>query len=470
MSCFSKINYKNKLILSFLIITISFIFSRAPYFLWMPLPIITFDGFMMYSVAYDILHGNFIGFGIYPPGYILFIVLTEILNFNLYTILFIQSMVSFLSCLFLIYATYKYYRKLAIYASIALSVYMIDSATLWSDISLLTEPFYRDSIILIIALLIIALNSQKRITWIYFSLSLSLPSIFRPNGMYIYFIIPILIIYFYLNHKKFQYYLLLIAPIFFLNIAWSVFNYSSEGFFSPGNPGRLKIMNEITITEIKSNPSTAIKEKCKLFTQLVSCFADQRADFYFSILPELDKKYYKEDIIHNTATYYWPKSTAPGFSEIWYSNNILRNTTKYFMIPPSKDIEKMIYKEYYTYSNPYKDYSERFVLEKTHNNWLLLWHYYYLFHGYFFNNFIWLILFTTTFLYVSYNLIKSRMRDNIFVFLFILCLIYIMAIFSLAIFGWLHLRYIQVNEFVVYLTIAFLPLLFKKNTVKPNVK
>lgn len=459
----NRFRQNKELYIPFVIFLFCFVFMRLPFFIWMPLPVIYPDSFMMYSVASDILHNKFVGFGILPSGYILFIVITELLHFNIYTILVVQSAISFFVCMLLIYSVNKFYRRSVIFVSLALSVYMADSTSLWCDVALLTESFYRNSFIVIIAFLIIAINSEKKYHWIIFSISLIFPALIRSNGLFIYFILPVLILYFYYNHKRTGYWLCLLIPVLLLNIAWSAFNYYYEGFFFPGNPGRIKITNNLTVEDIKKDPLASAKDKSYLLLQLGNNSTEERPDFYFSILPELEKKYYKEDAVHNTANYYWPKKgEKTSFKEFFCKDNTFKNTEKYCEERPGKEQEIMVYKEYYTYENPYKENSGKFDLASTNNVWLILWHYYYKFHTYIFNSYLWITLFAVLYLLSAWKTIKSRLGDSAAFVIFCIGSIYFMALISLSIFGWYQSRYIQVSEFIIYLLAAFIPVLFSR--------
>ena len=282
---YRHIKVNSKLYIAFAIILFAFLFSRLPYFLWMPIPCFEPDTFDYYAIVRDLIQGSFKGFGILPPGYILFLFLMELLFKKTIYILIIQNLISLTACLFLIAVISKYYKKVVIPAAIAMVIYMMDSYTLWYDFTFLTESLYRNSLIIISGFVVLLLNTNKGKYWIIFSVLLLFPPLIRPNGLYIYFLLLLFMIYMFMNKYAFKYYLYLLIPFLILNIAWSEYNYKTEGKFLPGNPKRIKsIINEAVSlpnasTNNNQNINQFISEKTNVFCDLVTFFAQGRPQF-----------------------------------------------------------------------------------------------------------------------------------------------------------------------------------------------
>ena len=127
----------------------------------MPLPTIGPDTFDYYFVVQELMNGTFSGFGILPPGLILFYYFLEFFITKTIHIIIIQNIITLFSCLFLIYTIYRFYKNIAILATVAISIYIMESYSLLYDFALLTESLYRNSLIIISGMLIIILNSKN---------------------------------------------------------------------------------------------------------------------------------------------------------------------------------------------------------------------------------------------------------------------------------------------------------------------
>ena len=252
----SYLKHRKHFYIACLILCLAFAFSRLPFFIWMPIPIVSPDTFDYYSVVREMMNGSFKGFGLLPPGFIIFLYAMEVIFTRTFYILLIQNLLSFSVCIFFISVVSKYYKKSAIPVAIELSIYMMDSYSQRFDFSFLTESLYRNSLIILAGLMILILNSHRKIYWIIFSVFLIFPPLFRSNGLYIYFLLLFVLIFLLTNKFTLKHYLLLFLPIVILNIGWSAFNYSTENRFFPGNPGRL---NSVINIMYGDKPGATIK-------------------------------------------------------------------------------------------------------------------------------------------------------------------------------------------------------------------
>ena len=450
----SDIKRRRHFYIACLILCVTFAFSRLPFFIWMPIPIISPDTFDYYSVVREMMNGTFKGFGISPPGLSIFFLVMEFICTKTFYILIIQNLISFSVCIFFISVISKFYKKLAIPVAIALSIYMMDSYSLRFDFSFLTESLYRNSLIGVAGLMILILNSQKKIYWIIFSVFLIFPPLFRSNGLYIYFLLLFILIFLLVNKFSLKHYLLLFFPIVILNIGWSAFNYSTENRFFPGNPGRLnsvihKIYSDNSKPVAKSATLESIKSKATLFVEFSTYVSHDRPQFYYTILVDAYKQFYVSDIIHDTA---YKRSD--------------------WTLPVDTPLRKLTLKEFYTEPNKYAGVISDFEQASSHSLWLKTFNVYYKVHSFLFNNFIWILLFIAIYFISLLQLIRSRFKNKNAFLLFCLVNIHFLAILSLTFFGWFQERYIQVSEFVVYLTIALSPLLFNKikTPIVPNAE
>lgn len=406
----------------------------------MPITIVNPDTFDYYFFVQELVNGSFNGFDILPPGIILFYYLLEFFISKTIHITIIQNFISLFSCFFLIYAISLFNKKTTIYAAIAIAIYMMDSYSLLYDFALLTESLYRNTLIITSALLIIILNSKKKTYWLLFSISLILPPLFRSNGLYIYFLLLLMGFFIFINKYAKSYYLYLFIPIITLNFIWSIFNYSYEKRFFPGNPKRLSSrVEKIYVDTQNSANNNFLNKKITLFYKFTDFITKTRPQFYYTLLPDTYKRFYISDIIHK-----------PYF----------RNDGT---IPIDTDLRKFVYKEFYVEKNKYEKVVSDFNVKTSKNFWLKLFHFYYKFHSFVFNSYFILLLFFISYFFSAWKYVKSRFSNNTAFLIFTIGNIHFLAILSLSIFGWYQSRYIYVSEFIVYLTIALSPILFSKN-------
>jgi len=407
----------------------------------MPLPTIGPDTFDYYFVVQELMNGTFSGFGILPPGLILFYYFLEFFITKTIHIIIIQNIITLFSCFFLIYTIYRFYKNIAILATAAISIYIMESYSLLYDFALLTESLYRNSLIIISGMLIIILNSTKKKYWLLFSLFLIFPPLIRSNGLYIYFFLFFITFFLITNKYPKKYFFYLFTPILFLNLVWSTINFSYEKIFCPGNPQRF---NSIITKEQPNSKNLvkkkSIKNKIPVLVDYSTSIVYTRRHFYYRYLPDVYENFYISNQIHD--------------------KNFKRSDWK---LPIDDSLRKLVYKEFYSEQNKYIDVISYFSFNNTKNFWLKLYNLYYMFYGVIINNKIVLLLFFTTYLFSIWKYIKSNFKNNIAFLILLISNIHIFAILSLTVFGWYLTRYICVTEFTIFLTIALSPILFSKN-------
>lgn len=454
---------KNALLLSILIVIISFLFSRLPFFIWAPIPEFGPDSFEYFGYVNLLNKSNLINFTIIPPGYPLFLYSIGLFSNKIITVIYIQNLLSLLTALMLVIIVYRYYKNIAIYVSIALSIFYLDSFALALDSTLYTESVYTSILIIICGLLIWAINSNKKVSWLLLSGFLVVPALIRPNGIFIYFVLIYLIVYFIFNKYPKVQYLYLIIPFLLLNTIWSAYNYQSAGVFFTGSPKRIQSYyqnNQANINKlIKENKDEQpgiikyiIKVKLPVFKEYITNINKSYWHFYYHTIPTRYHNLYKEDLIHNKEVLaYWCRGdTMTAF----------RETGRLLM-----------FKEFYNKGDVYKDEIKHFDKDnKTNNLWVFLYHIYYYIHEKIFRNLLWLFLYFSILIVSSFLIIKNKFRDKELIIINIICLIHLISVVVICTHDVPWRRYVYVTEFVYYLVPALSILLLQNRYKGINTK
>jgi len=448
---------KNTLVISFAIIIVAFLFSRLPFFLWFTLPHYSFDSVTYFSEASRYLNGNLPDSGFLPIGYPIFLTITSAISIE--SVLIIQNILLLIVILYFVKVTNNFYKSVTLFLSLAFCVVILSSKTISYDVGFHTESLYRISIILVTALFINALNSKKIIHWIIFSTSMVLPVLFRSNGIFIYFLLFTLIIYFILNKFQAKYYLAFFIPIIFLNLVWSTYNYKIDGYFLPGNPIRYIYVADYSSnrsdTLVKTENNNFLIKKAKLITRQFIEIAVRENNFYYYNIPI----YYNQLYIEKDRTLGY-NVTKNDWWEVNFDNSLKKLIFReYIDTIPSKELTKNI-----SYCNVEGTIDGIPVKQKYSQPWLFLYHNYHLFHNVFFRNIIWLLLLFYIFSKTSLTLLKTRFKDKGAFIVFCIALIQIFSALFAATHSRFVSRYIEVTSFVYYILPVFF--LYYSNTFR----
>lgn len=452
---------RNSLIFSFIIIILSFLFSRLPYFIWAPVPGLSYDTFQYFQNVELLNKGIYPSVAFLPPGFSLFCYIIGTISNKILTIIYVQSFITLIISLFFIYVANKYYSKLTVFLSAALSFYIMDSFKISIDTNLYTESIYSNSILLICTFLIWTVYTKNKWIWICFSVILILPPLIRSNGIYIYFLILFILLYIIYNKYPKRYYLYLLIPVFSLNILWGLYSYKIDGTFSIANIKRVKYkinssqyyrLGDKVPRDEKISLSDYFKDKSILLGKYINNISTSKPQFYYSIIPVRYERLYIQDNIHK-----------PDLM-------IDIKTREWILLEES--IRKLVYKEYLYKNDPYKSIISDFNVKNKFNNlWLLLYHVYYKIHNLFFWNIIWVLFYFIMFVYSSILMIKNKFINKEIFIINTLCLVHFLAILVITFgHGRFVPRYSHVTEFVYYLVPVFSILIFKSKINFPELK
>jgi hypothetical protein len=186
---------KHPFILSAAILTAVFLITRLPFFVQYPVVGITKDT-DTYSYLTDVLNsGKFPHFVMRTPGYPLFIWLVTFLSKRWLAVIVTQNLLTLLSSLCLVYAVSLLRRQLALPAALAMSGLVGSSQALFFDTSALSDSLYASSIVFSIALLLMAVARRGPIAFLGSSAMMAFTILVRPAGMYLIVIYALLLAY-----------------------------------------------------------------------------------------------------------------------------------------------------------------------------------------------------------------------------------------------------------------------------------
>ena len=166
------------------------------------------------------------------PGYPLFLLLSYTISPNISMVLILQSVLTILSGIFIIWAFFKTYTKLALPAAIALSVFISSTVYLHHESAILTESLYTSLFLFFSGFLMLALQKHRLVYWCMTGL-LVMPIIFvKPIGVILFAFVGLLILYMVIRHFKWEIIVAFGLPIIILYLTLAFYNLYSLGDFT----------------------------------------------------------------------------------------------------------------------------------------------------------------------------------------------------------------------------------------------
>jgi len=480
-SFFSFVGKHYKLLIAVFILISAFLISRLPYFLYFPIVGFNPDTAVYFTAIEGLTYGELPKFGVVPPLYPLFLWLVGLFSNNLITVVYVQTIISFISALFFLIVVYKYFPKLSIPFSIGFSVFFMSSHSIVFDSTLLTESIYASILINICTLLIWAIFSNKKFVWILLSICLSLPLFVRPTGFVSIPFIFIICFYFYFTNKKKVLYFNLIFPFVVIILLSSLYTYITLNKIIPGRimsyiPSKNITKYDLAIKSYQGKTTPYTKEQWR---QIV---IKENYIFYKNDL-QLKKtekyKVYKNPLMRflvflNAISY---ESRSFYYDEIYkrhrdfYIDNFMEKTyhnNPFNIAPFSISFKQLMFKNYFKKLPNDNFYNDCDIINNSqakikNNLFFKIYDFYYKkINLPFFRNKLWIILMSITFIFSLFKLIKSRFQDTVaFIVFFMCCVLYFSAFLMLFTSentgSW---RYVYPTEFIYYISSVFIILFF----------
>jgi hypothetical protein len=215
-----------------LLVSVVFLITRLPYFLYYPIATVSSDSASYIAAAFRLLELKAPMFDIRTPGYPLFIAAIWSFWEDFISISLVQSIITYLSSVFLLAVSHKYYGKRLIYFAIAVCGFISSSYFIVLEMSMLTEGIFTSLMLLTAAVLLLAVKSESVFVWAAYSFLVAILIYVRPAGLFlIAFFIPIAL-YFHFRKYKASYYAALLIPFLVLICTLCSYNYFTLGKFT----------------------------------------------------------------------------------------------------------------------------------------------------------------------------------------------------------------------------------------------
>lgn len=442
-------NTNNKFLIAGVVaITIVYLVTRLPFFVYIPLPEVIQDSISYLKYANQIRNGDYFGcMQILPPGLPFIYGFLFKINDSLLFVIIFQVVLSYLASIFMYFTINKHCRNTFERFMLLLSImfFCIYPTMLGSELGIMTESLYTSVVFLIITGLyrVVVLNKIDMYALFFILSSIFLLALLRSNGIYIYFLIPI-VIYFLAIRNKLKSIAFFISTILILNLIWSAYNYNSCGYFMPSTFNRILYIQENVSTSLQMEEGL-VDDKEK--TNRLEMFKRYITSLGFNIVPPVYLIRMETRFSHLTKS----------FGD--YENF---KTVEFLCVADSektKEFQKEVLKDYYEInSTKYKEIIKHFNIndKKNANLWGIINHYIHHVFLKIHNGILLPLVYYLSFLWFLIKGLKSKFKDNTVLFCLILFFIHFLSFLVLTFahsrFGY---RYIFPTEIAALLLIAF---------------
>jgi hypothetical protein len=272
-----------------ILLFIFFCITRLPFYIHYFFPRVTSDSVFYFYVAYLFKIGNLAEVKNLPYDLPIGIPLFYYALFDVsrLTIIYIQSILFFITTSFLFFSVYKYFKKKALIILGIIILYYFDNSVLLFEFGYYTESLFVSFIILFISFTIHFVFS-KRYMYLYLIFgTMIFLALIRSNG-YVFFIAPLL--FFALQSFQNRVFVKrLLISYFTFAVILSSLNLYIKGYFFPVEYKRIEstILNKNVLTQDDGlyidNPLT----KSELFAAHMLSYYKEKPSFYHSALPSM---------------------------------------------------------------------------------------------------------------------------------------------------------------------------------------
>ncbi len=209
-----------------------FLITRLPFFIYYPVVGIGHDTGDYLVLAKAIGSGTLPHFIIRTPGYPLFIWLVTSFCDRWLAVIFVQNLLTLASSLFIVFAVLRLSPRLALPAALAMCGYVGSSQVLLHDTYTISDSLYANSLIFTVALLLLALNRSRPLTLLCLSAMMAITILVRPAGMYLVAIYLFILVYLFLNRFTRAELRCFAPPLPIMLLALCTYNFFTIGEFA----------------------------------------------------------------------------------------------------------------------------------------------------------------------------------------------------------------------------------------------
>jgi hypothetical protein len=216
--------------------------NRIWVFVEYPIAAIHPDSASYYALYDQLLNGEAPNFGRRPPVYPLFMAAVFAFADRVMTLTAIQTLLSTLAGLTLVYALYRWRRWLAIPAAIAIGGYLLSTAAMEHDTGMLSESLYSTLLVFSFAALLLGLRGVWPAFWMTASSTgMGLAVLTRPAGMFLVVTFGIVLAFLLWNRYAKRTVMSFAAPMPVLLLAMCVYNWRTIEVFAISSWGEANL-------------------------------------------------------------------------------------------------------------------------------------------------------------------------------------------------------------------------------------
>jgi hypothetical protein len=236
--------------ISICLVVAPFLITRLPFFLYYPVVTMKSDFSGYYEIVRQLDRGALPTFWLRTPGYPLFMKAVLVFSDKLLSIVWAQNLLSLASALIFVFAIFRTYRGLTVFAAAGMGAFISSHFHVDADIALLSESLYTNCVILSFAFFILAVNRRRAACFALCSFFMGYAVYTRPAGIFFAVLCCFTIVYLLRNRYSWKDITACAAPFAFLMVFFSCYNYFTLNTFSFSNAGEITaVLGNMTLLE-----------------------------------------------------------------------------------------------------------------------------------------------------------------------------------------------------------------------------
>ena len=401
--------------------------------MWVPIPEFGPDAFDYVSLTQAFLDKTPFSYPFdLPLAFPLLVYIADFFSDKALFVIWLHFLFKFFSGFLLISVFCKYYSRLGIAVALLISIYITDSWSLRYDTCFIPDSLYSSFLMTTVSFFIISYHSLSRSSLLLLSVSIFLVAFTRSNGIYIYYLIPVMLVLLVKSKERWSKYACLLLPALLMQ-GGAIYLKSYSGILNPQTNRLTSVLSrESDLLKTKQTASYAEKKWGILKEYLLM---SDFPSFYFSLLPVRYERLYEEDAIND------PEYKMFDWTE-----------------PIPDDLRRLVYREYYNEPELLKENRHIMELSYAYSHPLyMMIHLLYKLQSVIFRNVLWYLFFFGVFLFACWRYAKSSFTAKEVLLVIFLCSVHILGMLTVVIGNTrVQLRYAHVSEFLLYLAPVFL--------------
>jgi hypothetical protein len=258
-----------RLVFGLTLFIVVYSFTRLPFFIYYPLPIIGPDSVGYYSQVAALEAGKLPNFGVRPPGFILFVWLCRLFSHDPMFIVLTQCLITLMTIMGVTAVIATHHPKLALPLILALTLYTGSTMTLMWDVSLLSDSLYVNLMMWSLTGLFVGMTRRHN-GYASFGAFMAIWAVMvRPNGLFLLVVFLLAALWALVRYRIFKFAFAFVLPILLVTGLLFGYNRINTGMtgFSCLQEGKLFVWTSIAIQPdptLAPEINAAIEAKNKL--------------------------------------------------------------------------------------------------------------------------------------------------------------------------------------------------------------